>query len=258
MERGAMKKNIILSLCIAAVLLACFADGYFRKDRAWQTFSGAWQEDNGAGSGAQNDAGTALENGVQNGAETALGSSAQSGIGTVQENSVPASAGTVSGNSAQNGAGNGAQNGAGTAQENSVQNGAGTASGNSARIRVTRDIRVLIKTAGFQSVYHDCVTVDTDSGFSIVGGSSRKSCPPGEAVFSVASEEFQGSGILRLIAQDGQFHVKNLNRERQSDVYSGILELRRMDEGILLINELPLEDYLTGVVSSEMPSYFTR
>ncbi len=45
----------------------------------------------------------------------------------------------------------------------------------------------------------------------------------------------------------------SLNRGYGTPSYEGVLELRTTAEGIVIINELPVESYLCGVVPSEMP-----
>lgn len=123
---------------------------------------------------------------------------------------------------------------------------------------LTEDItvRVLLKTADYASVYHESVTVASKSGFA-VQGLQKRSVPAGqEEVFTPADMEAAGEDMVRLVSEDGVFAVRNLARERKSEEYEGVLELRRTGQGLLLINELPLETYLCGVVSSEMPASY--
>ena len=55
-------------------------------------------------------------------------------------------------------------------------------------------------------------------------------------------------------AKEGEITVNSLKRGYGSPSYQGILELRTTAEGIAIINELPVENYLCRVVPSEMPS----
>ncbi len=122
-------------------------------------------------------------------------------------------------------------------------------------------IRVLLKTAGFQSEYHEQVTVASANGFTVRSQGENKEketrVPAGEEqTYTPDAQAFADADVLRLTAKDGSFFIRGLQRERKSEVYEGELELRRTDSGILLINELPLESYLYGVVPSEMPSSY--
>ena len=62
------------------------------------------------------------------------------------------------------------------------------------------------------------------------------------------------SGNIRIQAKEGEITVNSLKRGYGSPSYQGILELRTTAEGIAIINELPVENYLCRVVPSEMPS----
>lgn len=122
---------------------------------------------------------------------------------------------------------------------------------------VSRDIRVLIKTAGFASEYHEEITVSSAAGFTVSGENGSWQSDAGEKqIFTADSAAFGSDGVLYLKAADGQFEISGLQRARASETYEGRLEIRRTDEGLLLINELPLEQYLCGVVPSEMPSSY--
>ena len=62
------------------------------------------------------------------------------------------------------------------------------------------------------------------------------------------------SGNIRIQTKEGEITVNSLKRGYGSPSYQGILELRTTAEGIAIINELPVENYLCRVVPSEMPS----
>jgi stage II sporulation protein D len=56
--------------------------------------------------------------------------------------------------------------------------------------------------------------------------------------------------------EEGIFTLPNLKRSQESPSYSGSLILEKTEEGLCLVNELTLEDYLCKVVPSEMPSAY--
>jgi stage II sporulation protein D len=63
--------------------------------------------------------------------------------------------------------------------------------------------------------------------------------------------------LLCVEAQENEtLKVTSLNRTQGAPEYLGRLYLWREADGIALVNELPLEEYLYAVVSSEMPSYY--
>ena len=55
---------------------------------------------------------------------------------------------------------------------------------------------------------------------------------------------------------DSEIQAENIERGYGTPSYDGVIELRTTAEGIAMINELPLEDYLCRVVPSEMPASY--
>lgn len=54
--------------------------------------------------------------------------------------------------------------------------------------------------------------------------------------------------------EDGTYQVFSINRDNGHPIYGGNLEVQETDKGYLLINEIPVEEYLKSVVPSEMPA----
>lgn len=63
-------------------------------------------------------------------------------------------------------------------------------------------------------------------------------------------------GAIRVRAREGKVKVETLHRGYGTPSYAGVIELRAAGEELVLINELPLETYLEGVVPSEMPASY--
>lgn len=56
--------------------------------------------------------------------------------------------------------------------------------------------------------------------------------------------------------EEGTFQILSIERECGNPEYKGTLEVKETEQGYLLINEVPLEDYVKGVVPGEMPSSY--
>lgn len=56
--------------------------------------------------------------------------------------------------------------------------------------------------------------------------------------------------------EEGTFRVLSIERSYGNPVYHGTLEVQETDQGYLLINEVSMEDYIKGVVPSEMPASY--
>lgn len=116
------------------------------------------------------------------------------------------------------------------------------------------NIRVLLMTDGYKNTIHPSVTVSSTSGLSITYGEKVEECEAGtEVTFMPDDSRFQ-SGNIRIQAKEGEITVNSLKRGYGVPSYQGMLELRTTAEGIAIINELPVENYLCQVVPSEMPS----
>ena len=63
-------------------------------------------------------------------------------------------------------------------------------------------------------------------------------------------------GAVRVRAKKGKIMVKSLKRGDGTPSYDGVIELRSTAEGLAVINELPVEKYLCGVIPSEMPASY--
>lgn len=145
------------------------------------------------------------------------------------------------------------------------------------RIGENPDIRVRILTTGYNSDCHDVIEVSCASSYKVreqtevqeqKEDQTEQADGGEEAAFS--QMEFQRDEHFQIEAGDlspGQclaieaeseepLCVCSIERSDGIPQYAGRLLVRREPDGLALINELPLEQYLYSVVSSEMPSYY--
>lgn len=117
------------------------------------------------------------------------------------------------------------------------------------------NIRVLIKTDDFKGIYHEKIIVSCGSGFIVEHGKDCEEYAPSEECV-IDKEYFSNTETIKITGKnDAMLRVVNL--KRSADVsYRGSFECYRTDEGIVLINDLKVEEYLYGVVPSEMPSTY--
>lgn len=117
-------------------------------------------------------------------------------------------------------------------------------------------IRVLLMTDGYQHTVHPAVSLISGSGLIVTAGEESEEWPA-ESELAIAPDDarFQ-KGNIRIQAKEGKVTVNSLYRGYGTPSYEGVIELRATAEGIAMINELPVEDYLCGVIPSEMPSSY--
>lgn len=86
------------------------------------------------------------------------------------------------------------------------------------------------------------------------GSVTEESFEQGER-FHVETDDMEEGEMYCVQGTDGNsVNLLSVNRADGPPAYSGKLCLYRETEGIAIVNELPPEEYLCGVVSSEMPS----
>ena len=119
-------------------------------------------------------------------------------------------------------------------------------------------IRVVIKTHGFQEIAHAEIKFQAEGGLIATAGDEKREYGQGE-VFAVTPDDamFQKGTIkVESVFSGDKITVSSLNRGYGTPSYLGSFELFSSAEGMILVNELPLEEYLYAVVPSEMPASY--
>ena len=123
-------------------------------------------------------------------------------------------------------------------------------------------IRVLLKNDNYGGNFHEQLVVSGNTDFTVTYGPYdnriQETYHAGEEVtLECDSSYFDGDRVwIRPEALTGKLTLKNVGRNQGIPSYRGTLELLGTDEGIIVINEVLLEDYLYSVVPSEMPSKY--
>lgn len=102
-------------------------------------------------------------------------------------------------------------------------------------------IRVLLKNTAAGSNFHDSIIV----------------CADGEETTLRKEQMAVGERrVYRSANLTDKVTVEMEGSTRADPAYRGVIECLRMEQGIVVINELPLEEYLYAVVPSEMPASY--
>lgn len=118
-------------------------------------------------------------------------------------------------------------------------------------------IRVLLMSDGFKGLYQPSVSLTCAGPVKLIQGDDEEEVNAGEVLEFMPGDERLKEGRIILQPEEGQeITVSSLNRAQGNPSYGGRLELIDTGEGLVLINELYLEDYLKKVVPSEMPSSY--
>lgn len=125
------------------------------------------------------------------------------------------------------------------------------------------NIRVLVKTSNYGSACHDSVEITADCDCKIItgeyGSRQETGLSAGEKlVVAKDSGLFENGGRIWISPEilTGHISLLNVARSQGTPSYRGSLELIKSQDGIVVINEVLLEEYLYAVVPSEMPASY--
>lgn len=123
-----------------------------------------------------------------------------------------------------------------------------------------KSIRVLLMNTNFQSVFHSSVTLSAASGLTLTYGEEKVEIPAkAEIVIDTSDERLKdGRIVVSPLEKGDEVSVNSISRSYGTPSYGGTIEIRKEGDGLLLINEIYLEDYLTKVVPSEMPDSYEK
>ncbi len=120
-------------------------------------------------------------------------------------------------------------------------------------------IRVLIKASDYSGNFHEAPLLTCDTDYTVVYGpyenqKSERHAAWEELSFGADSAYFETDRI-RIVPSvlTGKVVLKNCSRAQGVPSYRGCMELLRTEDGVVLVNEVLLEEYLYSVVPSEMP-----
>lgn len=131
-----------------------------------------------------------------------------------------------------------------------------------AREEAMETIRVLLKNSDYQGIYHDRVelTCDTDYTVQILSAANSQET----VTLHTAGERMEltvpkgARLVVKPTVRTGKMILTSIRRSQGIPAYRGSLELLWTEGGTVLINELPLEEYLYSVVPSEMPASYPQ
>lgn len=117
------------------------------------------------------------------------------------------------------------------------------------------DIRVLITSNGFKSRFHDSVSVTCSVNFTASYDEKTVTIPANTTITLTQDSEYLCKGRVTFKPENDTagMCITSLKRGYGNPVYRGSVEVATGGEGLIIINELSLEEYLYSVVPSEMP-----
>ena len=123
------------------------------------------------------------------------------------------------------------------------------------------EIRVLIKTKNFESIFHERIKLHGDVALRVIcEGAEGEMLAKGQAweLQKDAPPFSRDVRRIRIVPEksEGRIFLEGLERNRADEGYRGLMEVQAWPEGLVVINQLNLEEYLLSVVPSEMPATY--
>ncbi len=123
-----------------------------------------------------------------------------------------------------------------------------------------KTIRVLLMDTGFGSIFHDHITLEFSGPAVVSAGDGTKTYQAGQSVtFRSGDEALKGERVMiKPVDGSGTIGVSTIARGDKTPRYPGHMEIKQESEGLVLVNEVYLEEYLKRVVPSEMPASYEK
>lgn len=120
------------------------------------------------------------------------------------------------------------------------------------------NIRVLLQTSGYKDIYHKKVEFTSSVDFTISSKEKETAYKAGDIVTVEPGGKLLSGGRITIKAssEDGKIEILSIERASGNPKYRGAIEIAEDENGLLVINELSLEEYLYSVIPSEMPTYY--
>lgn len=117
------------------------------------------------------------------------------------------------------------------------------------------NVRILLMNQGYQSIYHTELHITSSEGMVITHDGEMADYGSDSEVV-LRADDFQDDQMICISGKNGgRIQINNIERNNPAQ-YRGKLECYPEEEGIVVVNELLVEEYLYGVVPSEMPSTY--
>jgi len=123
-------------------------------------------------------------------------------------------------------------------------------------------IRVAVQQSDYRGLYHKEIILQSSEELTLSylenGEKKEERLSAGKKLVLSQDTDCLKEGMLKVVnpTNSGKTDLLSVQRNQGVPSYRGNFEIHKTEEGLLLINELLLEEYLYAVVPSEMPSTY--
>lgn len=117
-------------------------------------------------------------------------------------------------------------------------------------------IRVLLSN-NLQNIQEEVHLISTDV-YSVEYNGNKSELPAETSWKATNFEWIETDDTIRFIPQEQESQIKiySMSKRGNSPKYKGIIEIRKVENGYVVVNELNMEDYVAAVIPSEMPTSY--
>lgn len=121
-----------------------------------------------------------------------------------------------------------------------------------------KNIRVLLETTGHKDILHQEVKFTANANFTVSNKKIEKSYKKGEVVTIEPGDDILEGGriIVKTTKENAKIQILSIERAYGNPKYRGSIEIAKEGSGLIIVNDLPLEEYLYAVIPSEMPTSY--
>lgn len=116
------------------------------------------------------------------------------------------------------------------------------------------NVRIILMNSDFSSIYHNNVEINKKDKININYGKDFQNSEvvSGNKIISCESEYFNESNIIKISNNKKKIHINSIKRNGKINGYKGDIYLYKTENGIVVVNEVGIEEYVAAVVSSEL------
>ena len=108
-------------------------------------------------------------------------------------------------------------------------------------------IRVILKTENFSGYEHASAKLRGTKKIYVREGKTQREYQPGET-YEITAAGMKEKRVNVTCEEGGRIELSSLKRGKEAPIYRGELEIVKAGDGLHIINELSLEEYLYGVI----------
>ena len=111
---------------------------------------------------------------------------------------------------------------------------------------VVDNIRVLIKTNNFENIFHQNVVLTGDTGYTIYYGDKEEKHTANEQVNIETDSDLWEENRIKIVPDtlSGKISLLSVQRASGNPTYRGSIEVVKDENGLVIINDVSLEEYL--------------